>query len=190
MNVIRRLLESEGINPNLARDLLYLSDNLIQVVTYDDCAPQVAAAFSKSPGTFRIDSPNFDPFKLDPRMLNLRKDYAEALAGSIRRLRFETSKAIKRHEQARQQNPNLPVTPSTPLLRTIRFLERVLETRNTGYVKVAPPRPHANLVLADYFAACGISPAQQDVTMEPTNAEETAAASLNSASSQNTLTQC
>ena len=129
----RDMFTEIGIESAKIRDILFLAENLVQFLTFDDCVdPIVKALGEKFPSAEYL--PDADP--CDPLLYvqvgsfsreHLTKAYFEAMEGMTRRFRAEVG-----------QKPGLT--------RTLHFLEKVLESRNHKYGLEPQAAPKALLM--------------------------------------------
>jgi hypothetical protein len=122
----RALLEQLGFASSKARDILFLCDDFLQILTYDDCKADLAAKLLDKFGDAIQVYDDIDP--CDPLYYTV--------LGSISRETIEASyfaaieASVRRFRVLVQSNPGLT--------RTLRFLEKVLLTRNIKYQQVSP----------------------------------------------------
>ena len=123
----RALLDQIGFGGYKARDILFLSNDFLQVLTYEDCIAELVEKIKIHFPTAKhvIDADPTDPLNYEEHG-NLSRKYLEAQY-------FATMQgAVQRFKKLASERP--------VLTRTLHFLEKVVETKNSKYEK-APNKP-------------------------------------------------
>ena len=123
----RALLDQIGFGGYKARDILFLSKDFLQVLTYESCVPELVEKITKNFPTAKHveDADPTDPKNYEEHG-NISKKFLEAQY-------FVTMEgAVQRFKKLAAERP--------VLTRTLHFLEKVVETKNTRYEK-APTKP-------------------------------------------------
>lgn len=144
----RAMFDQIGFGHYKARDIQFLSRDLVQILTYENCVEElVEKVKTHFPSAAYIkDADPTDP-KLYSEHGALSKDYL------IAQYYVTMEQAVERFKKLVEKQP--------VLTRTLHFLEKVVETKNTKYAR-APSRPKIFLmnsfIALDSIQACS-SPA-------------------------------
>ena len=123
----RALLDQIGFGGYKARDILFLSKDFLQVLTYENCSAELVEKITKNfPAAKHVeDADPTDPINYEEHG-NLSRKFLEAQY-------FTTMEgAVQRFKKLSAERP--------VLTRTLHFLEKVVETKNFKYEK-APSKP-------------------------------------------------
>jgi len=123
----RALLDQIGFGGYKARDILFLSNDFLQVLTYENCVEELIEKINKNfPAAKHVkDADPTDPKNYEEHG-NLSKKFLESQY-------FVTMEgAVQRFKKLASERP--------VLTRTLHFLEKVVETKNSRYEK-APNKP-------------------------------------------------
>ena len=125
INDYRRVLQHSGFDHYLARDISFLTDNIMQVITYSDKVESLVDALKKNKPDVRV-LEGFDP--MSPDSYDFENTYTRA---EIEKGYMENISRI--HKRLSELSGNVP-----SMKRTVLFLKKVLETANIHYKKPAP----------------------------------------------------
>lgn len=123
----RALLDQIGFGCYKARDIIFLSNDFVQILTFENCLEELVEKLENNIPTAKF-MKDADP--MDPKF------YEEH--GNLSR-EFLSSKYFNVMEGSVQRFRKL-VTERPALLRTLHFLEKVVATKNTRYEK-SPTKP-------------------------------------------------
>lgn len=123
----RALLDQIGFGGYKARDILFLSKDFLQVLTYENCSAELVEKITKNfPSAKHVeDADPTDPVNYEEHG-NLSRKFLEAQYFST------MEEAVQRFKKLSAERP--------VLTRTLHFLEKVVETKNFKYEK-APSKP-------------------------------------------------
>jgi hypothetical protein len=147
----RALFNQIGFGGHKARDIMFLSKDFVQVLTYENCVEELAEKLNKAVPTARLvrdadptDPSNYEEHgKLSKEFLHAQ--YFTVMEGSVARMK---KLAVER-----------PV-----LTRTLHFLEKVVSSRNTKYEK---PARKPKVFLMNSFMALSDMKAEHQEMKEP-----------------------
>ena len=149
MSEYRKFFDAIGFQANLIRDIMFCSDNVIQLLTYENVkANLIEKVLSAAPGSVHI--ADADP--CDPSLYSefgsisretVSERYFQAMARTVQRFRTLASS-------------------NKTFTRTLRFLERVLETKNFRYK--TPAHVPRQFLMSGFF----IPTSQNSSPLEPT----------------------
>lgn len=128
----RALLNKLDIASHKVRDILFLSQNLVQFLTYDDASEEIVEKLtSQFPGISHL-------AKADPTDPALYTELGAVSRSSLETQYFKAVEAsVTRFQTMVQTRPILT--------RSLKFLEKVLETRNVFY-ETTVPKPRSFLM--------------------------------------------
>lgn len=116
----RKVMQFTGFQHHQCRDISFVTDDIMQVITYKDAVPKLLACLQKAKPEIHL-LVDFDP--MNPLSFGLNCPFTSA---QLKNRYFENlKKALKRINDLLVTNPSYK--------RTAAFVEKVISTENIGY---------------------------------------------------------